>query len=197
MNLAEATIVRRLERDLQLRFIAEARSIAEQSRLFRPQAGGRPMSVKITNAGALGWVADELGYRYTSAHPRTGRPWPPIPQWWLDFADDVAGREPWDCAHLIWYEPGASLGWHRDKTERTRRPIVTLSLGDDATWAVRLDEREPIHRARLYSGYTTLLSGETRDALHSIEAIEPAPALLAPSPLPTPGRLAISIRVAG
>jgi alkylated DNA repair protein (DNA oxidative demethylase) len=197
VNLAETTIVRQLDREEQLRFVAEAKIVMDQTRLLRPSAGGREMSVRITNAGELGWVADRQGYRYTPTHPLTGQPWPPIPERWVEFANDVAGPEPWDCAHLIWYAPGASLGWHRDKTERRRRPIVTVSLGDDALWAVRLDEHEPIHRARLPSGATTLLAGATRDCLHTIMGLEPAPTLIAPSPLPVPGRLAISLRVAG
>ena len=40
---------------------------------------GKPMSVRMTNCGPLGWVTDERGYRYQATHPETGEPWPPIP----------------------------------------------------------------------------------------------------------------------
>jgi alkylated DNA repair protein (DNA oxidative demethylase) len=156
------------------------------------------MSVRIANAGALGWVADANGYRYAPTSPKTGKPWPPIPDEWRDLADRFAGAHPWDCAHLVYYGPSATLGWHRDKTEKSKRwPIVTFSLGDEASWAVREDDGEPIHRTRLPSGAVTLLAGEARNYLHTIERIEPAMALLSPSPLKGPGRLAISLRVAG
>ncbi len=42
---------------------------------------GKPMSVRMTNCGSLGWVTDkERGYRYQATHPVTGKPWPAMPQ---------------------------------------------------------------------------------------------------------------------
>src|SRR4051794_14890055 len=46
--------------------------------------GGRPMSVRMSNFGPLGWITDAGGYRYAPRHPATGRPWPDIPQVLLD-----------------------------------------------------------------------------------------------------------------
>jgi alkylated DNA repair protein (DNA oxidative demethylase) len=40
---------------------------------------GKPLSVRMSNCGPLGWVADTSGYRYQAEHPVTGKPWPPIP----------------------------------------------------------------------------------------------------------------------
>ena len=40
---------------------------------------GKPFSVRMSNAGPLGWVSDAAGYRYQPAHPGTGRPWPSMP----------------------------------------------------------------------------------------------------------------------
>lgn len=198
MNLAEQTVVAHLDFDEQRACVALAREILRLAPLHSQVSGGKAMSVTTSNAGALGWIADDQGYSYAPAHPKTGTPWPPIPAAWTAIADRVAGSHPWDCAHLVWYAPGARLGPHRDKTEAERRhPIVTICLGDDATWAVREDEREPIHRTRLRSGDVTLLAGPTRHLIHSVEGIIAAPSLLAPSPLDGPGRLAVSIRVAG
>ncbi|MGO7888749.1 alpha-ketoglutarate-dependent dioxygenase AlkB, partial [Rhizobium ruizarguesonis] len=46
---------------------------------------GKPMSVRMTNCGPLGWVTDkERVYRYQPMHPATGRPWPYMPQQLLD-----------------------------------------------------------------------------------------------------------------
>src|ERR1700731_3579842 len=41
--------------------------------------GGLRMSVAMTNCGALGWVSDRRGYRYTTHDPLSGQPWPPMP----------------------------------------------------------------------------------------------------------------------
>ena len=39
----------------------------------RMPRSGKPMSVRMTNCGALGWVTDEArGYRYQATHPETG-----------------------------------------------------------------------------------------------------------------------------
>ena len=152
------------------------------------------MRVRVTSAGTLGWGGDGGSYTYAPRDPH-GNPWPPIPDLWREVADRVAGPQPWDCAIVNWYDSDASLGWHRDLGERDRsKPIVTISLGDAAAWAVRLDEDAPISRARLESGAVTLLAGRTRMALHTIERVIAAPMF---SPLRRPGRVSITLRVAG
>jgi len=101
----------------------------------------------------------------------------------------------WDSAIINWYDPEAALGWHRDQAELDRSlPIVTISLGDAASWAIREGPGQPISRCRLESGDVTLLAGITRPWLHTIERIIPAPLL---SPLQTRGRVSITVRVAG
>src|SRR6478736_1215689 len=42
--------------------------------------GGFPMSVSMTNCGAVGWVTDRTGYRYDRIDPRSGLPWPALPE---------------------------------------------------------------------------------------------------------------------
>jgi alkylated DNA repair dioxygenase AlkB len=37
---------------------------------------GFPMSVSMTNCGAVGWVTDQTGYRYDRVDPESGLPWP-------------------------------------------------------------------------------------------------------------------------
>src|SRR5262245_33546143 len=37
----------------------------------RMPKSGRPLSVRMSNCGSLGWVSDKGGYRYQSAHPET------------------------------------------------------------------------------------------------------------------------------
>jgi alkylated DNA repair dioxygenase AlkB len=111
---------------------------------------------------------------------------------------------PWDCAIINWYAPdgfgplgreSASLGWHRDLSERDHTlPIVTVSLGDACSWAVKVDEDEPAHRTRVESGQVTVLAGRMRLALHTVERIIPTPMF---SPLKVRGRISVTLRVAG
>src|SRR5258708_38011801 len=52
--------------------------------------GGFRMSVAMTNCGSLGWVSDRRGYRYDACDPLSGRPWPPMPQVFLELARSAA-----------------------------------------------------------------------------------------------------------
>jgi alkylated DNA repair protein (DNA oxidative demethylase) len=192
---AQSTIVRTLDYADQLRMVADVRRICVESPLVRPSTpNGKPMRVRVTAAGELGWTGGPSGYRY-SPRDRNGNPWPPMPHNWLALADEIAGRHAWDSAIVNWYDPDAALGWHRDLAEHDQTlPIVTISLGDAASWAIRADEHSAISRCRLESGDVTLLAGPTRNHLHTIERVIPCPMM---NPLSKPGRLSITIRVAG
>jgi alkylated DNA repair protein (DNA oxidative demethylase) len=204
---ARDTVVEHLEPHVQARLVEEVRGVLRGAPLVRPSTpGGAPMRVQVSAAGELGWVGDGA-YRY-DPHQRDGRPWPPIPALWTAIASRVAGRHPWDSAIVNWYDSGAALGWHRDLAEGDHTlPIVTISLGDAASWAVchqRADlgspcpgvhvESRSVSRVRLESGDVTLLAGESRLYWHTIERIIPAPLF---SPLANPGRVSITLRVAG
>ena len=52
--------------------------------------GGRRMSVAMTNAGGLGWLSDQRGYRYEAADPLTGRAWPSMPSAFAELAREAA-----------------------------------------------------------------------------------------------------------
>ena len=191
MNAAESTVVLTLDLETQRRILAQAREVMKASPLVTPVAvGGQPMSVRITSAGDLGWVADGA-YAYVPKDSR-GRPWPRIPDEWKQIADLAVGSlcsDPgsadvrWDSAILNWYEPGTKLGPHRDKSEHDRtRPIVTISLGYAARWFVELERHgfDELGRAtvtwdrsrcRLPSGAVTVLAGELRDCMHAIEGL--------------------------
>jgi alkylated DNA repair protein (DNA oxidative demethylase) len=150
------------------------------------------MRVRVSAAGQVGWVGDGA-YRYDQAQ-KNGAPWPPIPTGWSSLADEVAEKHPWDCAIINWYDQDASLGWHADLSEKDKtKPIVTISLGDACSWAVRKDEGSQIYRTRLESGAVTVLRGETRLWLHTVERIIPSPLF---SPLKVRGRISITLRVA-
>jgi len=196
VNEAQRTIAMTIKPELQIEVLRQCRDVIRQAPLVRPTAvGGKPMRVRVTSAGQLGWVGDGA-YRYTRTQAN-GKPWPSIPLLWAQIADDACGRKlEWDSAIVNWYEPGASLGWHVDRSEKRQHfPIVTISIGDAAAWAVRLGRDAPIHRTRLESGDVTVLAGPWRRCAHTIERIIAAPLL---SPLRgTRGRVSITLRVAG
>jgi len=189
----KTVVEKTLSRNEQNDWIREVREVIKKAPLVRPTTpAGLPMRVRVSAAGQVGWVGDGA-YRYDPAQ-KNGRPWPAIPQRWTQLADEIAGKQPWDCAIINWYDENAALGWHADIHERdTSKPIVTVSLGDACSWAVRKDEASPIKRTRLESGAITLLDGETRLWLHTVERIIPAPLL---SPLKVRGRISITLRVA-
>src|SRR5580658_9810276 len=70
-----------LDRNRQAALLAQVREIFSAAPLYTPRMpkSGRPMSVRMSNCGPLGWISDETGYRYTPTHPVTNRPWPPMP----------------------------------------------------------------------------------------------------------------------
>lgn len=97
--------------------------------------GGFRMSVAMTNCGERGWVTDRTGYRYDPNDPESGKPWPPMPNVFLQLAQsaaadaDFAGFEP-DACLINRYEPGTRLSLHQDRNERDfTAPIVSVSLG--------------------------------------------------------------------
>lgn len=192
---AADTVVGQIDVEEQQQLVADVREIVRVAPLIRVTAGSLPMSVLVTNAGRWGWIADERGYRYIDKHP-SGAPWPAIPKQWLRIAERFAGPHDWDCAHVVVYKPTATLGWHRDKTEHDRsKPVVTISLGDPADWSVRADEKSPISTTVLRSGDVVLLADQTRHYVHRIGKIHSSTQdLFARSPLPKPGRIAISLR---
>lgn len=174
-NLALASIVGHISINEQRKMLAQIKEVVRQSPLVQPIAINKlPMKVMVTNAGQYGWVADG-SYRY-SPTDSNGRPWPEMPAMWREMADRFAGPHAWDSAVINWFARGASLGQHRDVTERNRaKPIVTFMVGDPACWMMRHDDESPIHRTQLESGAVTLLEGTTRNCIHAIEHLDPSP----------------------
>ena len=68
---------------------------------FRHMAtpGGRAMQVALTNCGALGWVSDARGYRYSAQDPATGQPWPALPAPFLALAQSPPLRRGLTALH--------------------------------------------------------------------------------------------------
>jgi alkylated DNA repair protein (DNA oxidative demethylase) len=137
-------------------------------------------SAAMTNCGAVGWWSDTKGYRYEPASPVTGRPWPPMPDCFIDIIHKVMAHTPWpgftpDACLINHYGPGAKMGLHQDKDERDfSQPIVTVSLGDDADFLIgglkRADKAAPV---RLGSGDVLIMGGASRMRFHGIRKIHP------------------------
>ena len=115
---------------------------------------------------SFGWRYDFEDASFTPAEP--------IPEWLQPLrerAADVAGVESTDFVHVLLarYDPGAGIGWHRDRDVFDR--VVGFSLGTPATLRFRQRTAGGFRRANLQvaprSAY--LLSGEVRsDWEHSI-----------------------------
>lgn len=164
------------DHNAQRRLAGEVLDIIAAAPLFLPTMPrtGKPFSVRMTNAGPLGWVSDVDGYRYQAAHPATGKPWPAIPdilmRLWRDVADVPCAPEA--CLVNV-YREGARLGSHKDADEEEMRaPVVSVSLGDDAVFHIGGPKRgDPKTRMTLRSGDVAVMAGASRKAYHGIDRV--------------------------
>ena len=160
---------------------------------------GRPLSVRMTNCGPLGWVTDKTdGYRYQATHPVSGQPWPAIPAPLLDLWRSVAGPAALPEACLVnFYGAAARLGLHQDMDEEDRAaPVVSVSLGDDAWFRLGGTQRtDPTARLLLRSGDVVVLGGDARMAFHGVDRIRAGSSrLLADGGFPEGGRINLTLR---
>jgi alkylated DNA repair protein (DNA oxidative demethylase) len=159
--------------------------------------GGYTMSVAMTNCGAAGWVTDRTGYRYDGMDPETGKPWPPMPDCFLDLAVAAATQAGYpnfrpDACLINRYEPGARLSLHQDKNERNfSHPIVSVSLGLPATFQFGgLKRNDPVKKFALSHGDVAVWGGPSRLCYHGV-------AMLKEGWCPTVGRLRINLTFRG
>ena len=99
---------------------------------FREMAtpGGHLMSVEMTNCGAVGWVTDRSGYRYSPTDRLTGNPWPSMPPLFVDLALRAARQAGFDgflpdCCLINRYSPGARMSLHQARDERKTQRCST------------------------------------------------------------------------
>nr|WP_321455163.1 alpha-ketoglutarate-dependent dioxygenase AlkB [uncultured Cohaesibacter sp.] len=184
-----------LDLEAQQALLEEIRGLVAKAPLFTPTMPrwGRPFSVRMSNCGPLGWVSDKSGYRYQATHPVTGKPWPAMPQSFLNLWGETTGypRPPEACL-INYYSPEAKMGLHVDNDEEDfDAPILSVSLGDDARFRLGGRERNgPTKSYTLRSGDLFILDGEDRLAFHGVDKIYPGTSLL----LKEPGRINLTMR---
>lgn len=184
------------DRAAQDALVAAIRQVVAEAPLFVPRMPktGKPMSVRMTNCGPLGWVTDkENGYRYQPTHPETGRPWPAIPDALLALWERVAGFDkPPEACLVNFYEPEAKMGLHQDRDESEfGAPVVSVSLGDQCLFRVGgVSRNDPTRSFRLSSGDVFVFGGESRLIFHGVDRIYPGTSTL----LKNPGRINLTLR---
>ncbi|URK86627.1 alpha-ketoglutarate-dependent dioxygenase AlkB [Rhizobium sp. RCAM05350] len=185
-----------LDRQQQEALVESIRAVVAEAPLFVPAMPrtGKPMSVRMTNCGPLGWVTDkERGYRYQPQHPVTGKPWPAMPDVLLEIWRTVSGtsKEPQACL-VNFYADDARMGLHQDRDEKDlETPVVSISLGDACLFRVGGTERSGGTLSfKLSSGDVVVLGGEGRLAFHGVDKIYPNTSTL----LKNGGRINLTLR---
>jgi alkylated DNA repair protein (DNA oxidative demethylase) len=137
------------------------------------------MSVALTNAGDFGWHSDVSGYRYVSIDPHTHKPWPEIPDVFMQLATSVAAEVGFagfipDCCLVNRYAVGAKMGAHRDFDEQDYRwPIVSVSIGlaADFVWYGERKDNSPTV-IRVEDGDVVVFGGQARKGFHAVRAVK-------------------------
>jgi DNA oxidative demethylase len=166
-----------LARADQIALLAAIREVIAEAPLFTPTMprSGKPMSVRMTNCGPLGWVTDkERGYRYQAIHPETGKAWPPIPTALLELWRELARYPaPPEACLVNYYAESAKMGLHQDKDEADfAAPVLSVSLGDTGIFRVGgRSRKDPTRAFELKSGDVVVLGGADRLAYHGIDRI--------------------------
>jgi DNA oxidative demethylase len=128
-----------------------------------------------------GWLGKRLthsfGWRYDFDTARFAEA-EPLPEWLLPLrakAAAFAGMAPEEFVHalLIRYDPGAGIGWHRDRPQFEH--VVGVSLGNPATLRLRRRIERGFERASAELAPRSIyhLTGEVRHAWeHSIAPMD-------------------------
>lgn len=170
------------------------RPVLRAAPLYRPDTPfGKPMRVRMSSAGRLGWYSDRSGYRYVPQHPG-GQAWPPIPAPVLAIWEALVGpdRLP-DCCLINYYDEEARMGLHQDRDEADFSwPVLSVSLGDDALFRMGNETRGgTTESVWLASGDVVVMGGPARLTYHGVDRIRFGSSRL----LPKGGRINLTLRV--
>ncbi|MFI1165540.1 alpha-ketoglutarate-dependent dioxygenase AlkB family protein [Streptomyces sp. NPDC020801] len=175
----------------------------------RPPAGLR--TVRTPGGGTMTARQVCLGWHwYPYAYARTvvdgdGAPVKPFPGWLGELGrravtdalgPGAAKAAAYDIALINFYDADARMGMHRDGDEKSRAPVVSLSLGDTCVFRFgNTDSRaRPYTDVELRSGDLFVFGGPSRLAYHGVPRVH---AGTAPPELGLTGRLNITLRVSG
>lgn len=167
------------------------------------RVAGHPMSVKTV---CLGWHWSPGHYSRT-ADDINGASVPEVPEWLvrlgrravLEATGDARLAEGYapDAAIVNYYDATATMGMHQDREEAVNAPVVSLSIGDSATFRLGNNENrnKPYQDLYLASGDLFVFTGPARFAYHAVTRIHPgtAPAGCGISS----GRINITLRQTG
>lgn len=161
--------------------LAEILAISAQAP-FRhmPTKRGYRVAAAMTNCGAVGWVSDETGYRYSPVDPMTQLPWSALPPAMQQLARDAAQAAGYpnfcpDIALINRYHAGVGMGMHRDDSERSfHAPIVSISLGLPAVFLWGGFNRQAAYeKLNLLHGDVLVWGGADRLRYHAVRPIKP------------------------
>jgi DNA oxidative demethylase len=185
-----------LDRTAQEQLLLALDPVLDTAPLYTPRMpkSGKPMSVRMSNCGPLGWVTDAAGgYRYQPMHPETGKPWPPIPASLLATWKELSGYpQPPEACLINFYAASARMGLHQDRDEEDlAAPVVSLSLGDTCSFRIGgLKRGDSTRSLPLASGDAIVLGGPARLVFHGVDRILPGTSTL----LPQGGRINLTLR---
>src|SRR5258708_23416662 len=169
-----------LDRPAQEALLAALSAVFACAPLYTPRMpkSGKPLSVRMTNCGPLGWVTDEAGYRYQPLHPETGKPWPAMPDIVIDAWKALARypHTPESCL-INYYHPAAKMGLHQDRDERDfQAPVVSLSLGDTCLFRIGGTKRgDPTRAGNLAPADAVELGCEAASSFYVLARHTPRP----------------------
>lgn len=173
---AGAMLLRGLARPQAAALMQALEALLAQAPLRHMQTpGGHTMTVATSSCGALGWVSDRHGYRYSPCNPQTATPWPAMPLCFSELAQRAAleagyaNFHPESCL-VNQYQPGAKLSLHQDRDEQDlSAPIVSVSLGLPAVFLFGgLQRSDKAQRYRLVHGDVVVWGGPSRLAFHGV-----------------------------
>ncbi|CAI8973756.1 DNA oxidative demethylase [Pseudomonas sp. IT-232MI5] len=141
--------------------------------------GGFSMSVGTSSCGALGWITDRYGYRYSGVDPLSHLPWPPMPEVFAALAHSAAAQVGFadfnaDSCLINRYVAGAKMSLHQDKDEKAySAPIVSLSLGLPAMFLFGgFNRSDKSQRIALLHGDMVVWGGVDRLRFHGVLPIK-------------------------
>ncbi|MEN8653942.1 alpha-ketoglutarate-dependent dioxygenase AlkB [Streptomyces sp. 21So2-11] len=166
---------------------------------------GGVMSVRTV---CVGWHWQP--YRYTrTADDVNGAPVAPFPDWLAElgrravveaYGEEAGPGGPTyapDTALVNFYDGDARMGMHQDKDEKSRAPVVSLSIGDTCVFRFGNTEGRgrPYTDVELASGDLFVFGGPSRFAYHGVPKVVPGSG--DPATGMAGGRLNLTLRETG